>query len=481
MSPSADTSTVLPAGRRTWVLAATALAAFSATVMATAVNVVLPTLVVELDARFATVQWVVLAYLLASIALLPVIGRLGDLWGKHRLFLTGYALYGLGSLLCALAPDIASLIAFRTIQGVGSAAMAALGLAIVTDVFPASLRGRALGLNGALISAGVVLGPSLGGLVADLASWRWVFAGGVVISAAGATLAWRVLPRYARRRNARFDALGGLLVFGALLSFALGLTLGQALGFTAGPVVALEAAALVLAAAFVAVERRAPEPVVDLSLFRDPTLATGLAAGLITFVAVAGVIFLMPFYLEGVLGYPPWQVGLLMAVVPVVLVVMAPVAGILADRVGERPVTVAGMVLLVIGYLSIGTLDEATTPVGYVLRFLPVGLGMGTFQTPNNSSVMGAARRGGSGVAGGLLTLTRYLGQVVGTVALASLWAARTVASAGAPTGTDATLLSAAAQVSGLHDMLRWVQVLAGIGLVLVVADLLRRRSVKER
>jgi MFS family permease len=157
------------------------------------------------------------------------------------------------------------------------------------------------------------------------------------------------------------------------------------------------------------------------------------------------------------------------------------VAGILADRVGERPVTVAGMVLLVIGYLSIGTLDETTTPVGYVLRFLPVGLGMGTFQTPNNSSVMGAARRGGSGVAGGLLTLTRYLGQVVGTVALASLWAARTVASADAPTGTDATLLSTAAQVSGLHDMLRWVQVLAGIGLVLVVADLLRRRSVKER
>jgi EmrB/QacA subfamily drug resistance transporter len=471
-APPAPTPGVRPG----WVLAATAMAAFAATVMGTAVNVVLPTLVVALDAPFATIQWVVIAYLLASIALLPVIGRLADLWGKRQVFLLGYAAYGLGSLACALAPDAATLIAFRTVQGVGSAALTALGLAIVTDVFPAGRRGRALGINGAVISAGIVLGPSLGGVLGDLASWRWIFAAGVVISALGAAFAARVLPRSRPQPGGRFDAAGGVLVVAGLLAFSLGLTLGQQLGFTAGPVLALIAASLVLGAAFVAVERRVPQPIVDLRLLRERDVWVGLASGATTFVAISGVIFLMPFYLEGVLGHPAWFVGLLMAVVPCVLVVAAPVAGILADRVGPRPVTVVGMALLVVGYVAVGTLDEHTTPLGYVVRFLPVGLGMGIFQTPNNTAIMSAARRGGSGVAGSLLSLTRYLGQVVGTVGLGSLWAARAVARAGAETGTDATTLSAAAQVAGLGDLLRVVQGLIVVGLVLVVGDLVRGR-----
>lgn len=466
-----------PAGRG-WVLASASLAAFAASVMATAVNVVLPTLVEVLDAPFATIQWVVLAYLLASIALLPVIGRVADLWGKHRVFLLGFALYGVGSLACALAPDAATLIAFRTVQGVGSASLTALGLAIVTDAYPQRERGRALGINGAVISAGVVLGPSLGGLVGDLASWRWIFAGGVVVALAGGALAARVVPRYAPQPAGRFDAFGGALVVLALLCFSLGLTLGQRVGFDAPVVLALVAASLALAVAFVRVERRVPQPIVDLRLFRDPDVWIGLVAGSATFVAISGVIFLMPFYLAGVLGHPAWRVGVLMAITPVLLVVFAPLAGIATDRWGARPVTVAGMALLIVGYLGLGTLDTTTSAVGYVLRFVPIGMGMGLFQTPNNTAIMSAARRGGSGVAGSLLSLTRYLGQVVGTVGLGSLWAARSVVRAGAETGTDATTLAAAAQVAGLHDLLRVVQVLIALALALVVVDLVRRRAV---
>jgi EmrB/QacA subfamily drug resistance transporter len=467
---------VLRTERRGWVLAATSIGAFSATAMVTAVNVVLPTLVDELAAPFATVQWVVLAYLLASIALLPVIGRLGDLWGKHLVFFAGYGAFAVGSLACALAPDVATLIAFRAVQGVGAAALTALGLAIVTDVFPQGERGRAIGINGAVISAGVVVGPSLGGLLGDLASWRWIFAAGVAIAAVGATLAVRVLPRYARQPAGRFDVLGGALIVAALLAFSLGLTLGQGRGFEAAEVRGLIVAGLALGAVFVAAERRIADPLVDLRLFRERDVWVGLASGSVTFVAIAGVVLLMPFYLEGVLGLAPWRVGLLMAVVPIVLVVAAPVAGTLADRFGPRPVTVAGMLLLFVGYLAVGTLDETTTPLGYVARFLFVGLGMGTFQTPNNTAIMSAARRGGSGVAGSLLSLTRYLGQVIGTVGLGSLWAARTVVRAGAATGADATGLASAAQVAGLHDMLRVVQAMVLVGLVLVIADLVWRR-----
>lgn len=474
-----DIATVVTAHPRR-VLAAAAVAAFAATAMATAVNVLLPTLVAALGAPFATIQWVVLAYLLASIAMLPVIGRLADLWGKHRVFLAGFVAYGSGSLACALAPDASTLIVFRAVQGVGSAALTAIGLALVTDAFPARQRGRALGVNGAVISAGVVLGPSLGGLLGDLASWRWVFAAGAAIALALAPWAWRVVPRYPRRHGERFDVPGGALIVAALAAFSLGLTMGQRLGFDDPFVRLLVFGSLLLGAAFVLVERRVRHPLVDLGLFRERDVWVGLGSGAATFVAISGVVFLMPFYLEGVLGHPAWRVGLLMAVVPVVLVVAAPIAGQLADRFGPRPVTVAGMGLLVVGYLSVLSLDTATTPLGYVLRFLPVGLGMGTFQTPNNTAIMGAARRGGSGVAGSLLSLTRFLGQVVGTVGLGSLWAARTVARAEAPVGSDATGLAAAAQVAGLHDMLRVVVGLIMLAFALVLVDLLRGGNAPE-
>jgi EmrB/QacA subfamily drug resistance transporter len=461
----------LPPRRRRQVLAASALGGFAATVMATGVNVVLPGMVDVFDAPFATVQWVVLSYVLAAIALLPVIGRLGDVLGKRRVFLTGFVVFGVGSAACALAPSIEVLIAVRTVQGVGSAVLTALGLALVTDVFPSSERGRAVGVNGAMISAGIVLGPSLGGLIADLASWRWVFGAGVLVVAVGWYLAWRVVPAGLTGGSRTFDVPGAVTIVGALLALSLALTTGQSLGFAAPGVLALFAAALLLGAAFVAIERRVAEPVVDLALFRSPALSIGLVTGLGTFVSISGVILLMPFYLEGVLGYAPRQVGALMAVVPMVLVIMAPIAGWAADRFGERPVTVVGLSSILLGYLLVGGLGEDTTVTRYLLSFLPVGLGMGTFQTPNNSAIMGAVRRGRSGTAGGLLALTRNLGQVLGVAVLASVWSTRTVTRAGESVGSDATLMPSAAQVGALHDVLLIVQLIIAASLALVLWD----------
>jgi len=462
------------------VLAASALGAFAASVMATGVNVVLPGLVQAFEAPFATVQWVVLSYLLASVALLPVIGRLADVLGKRRVFLSGFVAFGLGSLACALAPTIEFLVLVRALQGVGGAVLTSLGLALVTDVFPTEVRGRALGVNGAVMSAGVVFGPSLGGLVSDLLSWRWVFAGGVLVVAAGWYLAYRVVPRQAPDDAHGFDVPGAVTVVLALFALSLALTSGQARGFTDPLVSALFAAAAGLGVAFVLVERRSASPVVDLRLFRAPALTIGLLTGLATFVSISGVILLMPFFLENVLGYAPRQVGLLMAVVPMVLVVAAPVAGWAADRFGERPVTVLGLSSILIGYLLVGRLDEHTTVPVYLLSFLPVGLGMGTFQTPNNSAIMGAVRRARSGTASGLLVLTRNFGQVLGVAVLASVWAARAVARADAPVGSDATAMPVAAQVGALHDVLLVVQVLIAAALALAAWDLWRLRSARR-
>jgi len=465
-----------------WLLVTTGLAAFVATAMATAINVTLPTLSEVFGTSFALIQWVVLAYLMATIALVPLIGRLADMLGKRHIFLAGHVLYIVGSLLCAVAPDALSLILFRVLQGAGSAAMTSLGLSILSDHIPAAARGRALGINGALISAGVVIGPSLGGFVTDVVSWRWIFLGSALIALLGALLVQRVVPRDATTQRGGFDLAGGATLFAALMALSLALTLGQGLGFGNPRILALFAISALLTLLFVAIERRVRAPVVDLRIFRNRDLSIGLVGGLTTFVTISGVIFLMPFYLSQVRGLPAAQIGLLMAIVPLVLVVIAPIAGTLADRFGPRPVTVVGMLLILIGYLAVGTLDEHTTPLGYVLRFLPVGLGMGAFQAPNNSSIMGAARRGTSGVTGGLLALTRFIGQVIGTAVLGSLWVSFTLAAAseqGLSVGglVSLALLPAEVQVAGLQRVMRVVQGLIALGLLLVLADWIRSGS----
>jgi len=460
--------------RRRWILAAAALGAFASTVMATSVNVALPSLVRAFDAPFALVQWVVLAYLLATAALLPIVGRLADMLGKRVIFAAGFVVVAVASLATGAAPNLPALIGFRLLHGVGAAVLTGVGLAIVTDVFPAEERGRAIGINGAVLSAGIVLGPALGGLLVEV-GWRWVFLMGAPVGAAGAALAWWFVPSYERGAAQRFDVPGAAVLTGMLTALSLALTMGQNRGFDDPLIVAAFAGAALALPLFVWIERRSPHPVVDLAMFADLRLTLGLAIGLTVFVSIAGTIFVMPFYLENVLGLAPGNVGLLMSVTPILLVIIAPIAGRLADRHGERIVTLVGLACALLGFGLVGTLSADTTPLGFVLRFVPVGIGMGTFQTPNNSAIMGAAPPGRSGVAGGLLGLTRALGQTAGIAVLGSLWAARAAARAGDLVGIEGSSAPIAAQVGGLHDMMRVVQALILAALALGAWDLLRR------
>lgn len=465
------------AARKWYVLAASALGAFLATVMATSVNVILPSLVRAFATDFAVVQWVVLSFLLANTTLLPIIGRLADVLGKKSLFVSGFAVFVSGSLLCSLSPSIAALIGFRIVQGIGAGMLTALGFALITEVFPAQERGKAIGINGAVLSSGVVIGPTIGGFLVDVLSWRLVFALGIPIGLFGMLLAWWFVPASPpAAKSLRFDIAGSLSLALALLSLLLGLTTGQRRGFDDGLVWGLFVASALIMLYFVWLELHHEDPLLDLRLFRSSALSIGLSTGLVVFICIAGTIFLMPFYLENVLGYPPQRVGLLMAVTPIVLVIMAPISGSLSDRFGSRPVTTAGLFFLLIGYGSISSLSENTTALGYILRFLPVGLGMGTFQAPNNSAIMGSVPRGRAGVAGGLLTMTRTLGQTAGISVLGAIWATR-VALHGNVTADVATFAPLQAQVRGLQDMLLLNQGLIACALALSIWGLLRERQ----
>jgi EmrB/QacA subfamily drug resistance transporter len=464
-------------------MAAVAMGIFLATIDGSIVNVALPTLTREFGAEFAIVQWVVLAYLLAVTTLMLSVGRLGDMIGKKPLYAAGFVVFTLGSVLCGLAPTIYWLIGFRVLQALGAAMLMALGMAIVTEAFPRSERGKALGLSGSMVSVGIVVGPVLGGLLIGALSWHWIFYVNLPIGIVGTWMVFRFVPNPKPAGVQRFDLLGAVTLFICLMALLLALTFGQQEGFTEIRVLALLAASLVFLVVFLTLERKIQDPMIDLGLFRNRLFNINLVTGFITFISLSGTIILMPFYLENVLGYDPQAVGFLLAIVPIAVGFTSPISGTLSDRFGTRPITVIGLAILLLGFLAISTLTTQTTGLGYVLRFLPIGIGVGVFQSPNNSAVMGAVPPNRLGVASGLLSVTRTLGQTTGIAALGALWASRVAQRTGGVLPGGATSAPAAAQVGALGDTFLIIVVALGLGLALATWGLMlerRRRQVAE-
>ncbi len=465
---------------RKWlVMTAVAAGTLLTTIDGNIVNVALPTLVRELQTDFATVQWVVLAYLLALATLMLSLGRLGDIIGKKPIYVAGFIIFTAGSVLCALTPSIYWLIVFRVVQAVGGAMLLALSMAIVTEAFPAQERGRALGLNGTFVSVGIVAGPTLGGLLLSVTTWHWIFLVNLPIGIVGTILAIRYVPASKSSGQQQFDYGGAGALFISLLGLLLGLTVGQQRGFGDTAVLILFAAFFLFLILFVIIENRAAQPMIDLRLFGNKLFSINLITGFVTFVAIAGTVILMPFYLENILGFATSQVGLLMAVVPLFLGVVAPLSGSLSDRFGTRPITVMGLVMLVLGYWAMSTLNQQTTGLGYVLRLLPVGMGMGMFQSPNNSAVMGSVPRQRLGIASGLLAISRTLGQTTGIALLGALWAGRTMVYEGFVLTGGATEATAVSQISGLHDTFLFIVLLMLVALALAIWALVKEKELR--
>lgn len=446
--------------RKWYVMAAVAMSIFLATIDGSIVNIALPTLVRDLNTNFATVQWVVLSYLLTLTTLMLGIGRLADIRGKKPIYVAGFVVFTIGSVLCALAPTVYWLIGFRVLQAVGGAMVMALGAAIVTEAFPPQERGKALGTIGSMVSLGVVAGPLMGGLILSSASWHWIFLVNLPVGIVGTYIAQRFVPAIQPPGGQRFDFVGAGTLFTSLIALLLGLTFGQEQGFANPLSLALFAVWLVFLTIFIAIELRVSSPMIDLRLFRNRRFSINLGTGFITFVSISGMFILMPFYLENILGYPIQLVGPLQAVVPVMLGIMAPIAGSLSDRFGSRRITIIGLVALLIGYLAITTLSMETRALGYILRTLPIGLGMGIFQSPNNSAIMGAVPRERLGIASGLLSMTRTLGQTVGISIMGAIWASSVAGRMGYDVAGGATNAPAPVQVAAMHDTFSVIVVL---------------------
>ncbi len=466
------------------VMLAVAMGIFLGTIDGSIVNVALPTLRDDFHTDLATVQWVVVSYLLVLTSMMLGVGRLGDMIGKKKIYMTGMVVFTGGSLLCGLAPTVGALIAFRVIQGIGAVMVQALGMGIVTEAFPREERGRALGILGTVVSVGISVGPTLGGLLIGTVGWRAIFLVNLPVGIMGVILVRRYIPDRRPPGGQTFDVWGAVLILITLLLLALGLTLGPKNNWDAlrVPVLGDVQIAWLLAgsavgfALFLLTESRIRQPMINLRLFRDSLFSISLMTGMMVFVVVAGG-FVLPFYLEDVKGLSTLKTGLYMAVFPIALGLIAPMAGSWSDRYGSRGIALIGLVLIAGSCVGMAALDTDTTTLGYVIRILPLGLGVGMFQSPNNSAIMGAAPRDQIGVVSGLLSLTRAFGQVIGVPIMGAIFASRIFSVIDLDAGVDATEAPPWALVEGVEAMYLAAAALVAVGVGLAILALVLDRQ----
>lgn len=458
--------------RRWLVLSAVSIGTFMATLDGSIVNIALPSIGRAFGVGLATVEWVVVAYLLVIGSLLLPFGRLGEVISFRRVYLAGFAVFTGASLLCGAAPGIGALIAFRALQGIGAAMLMAMGPAIVARTFGPGERGRALGLNAISVSIGLSLGPALGGLLTELATWRAIFLVNVPIGLIAIAWAARVLPFDRPGRREPFDIPGAVLASAGLLILLLALNQGGSWGWTSPATVGLLLAAIGLGTAFVMVERRTAVPMMDLRLFRIRAFSAGLASVFAAFAALFTATFLLPFLLQEGSGLGPLEAGLLITPIPIAAAVVAPFSGALSDRIGPRLPASLGMAFQGVGLLSLTTLPPAFVPADLVWRLVLIGVGHGLFMSPNSSAVLGAVPRPRLGTASGMVAETRVVGQALGIVISAAVVAVRLpfhvaelggAGGQGVPGGQG---VAEAALIAAIHDAFVVAALICSIGIV---------------
>lgn len=387
-------------------------------------NVALPTLAQFFDATFQSVQWVVLAYLLAITCTIVGVGRLGDVIGRRRLMLAGIGVFTLASVLCSVAPSLAWLIAARALQGLGAAIMMALTMALVGETIPKERTGRAMGLLGTLSAVGTALGPTLGGLLIAGGGWQAVFLVNVPLGVVSFLLARRSLPADARPTASGrppFDTPGVVVLALTLAAYALAMTLGKGRFGPLNGVLLL--AAMTGVGLFVRRESRVQAPLIRLAMFRQRVLSAGFVMSALVTTVVMATLVVGPFYLASAFALDAARVGLVMSCGPLVAALSGVPAGRLVDRLGAQRMTLAGLCMMAVGAFVLPVLSSRLAVPGYVGALAIITSGFALFQAANNTAVMTASSADQRGLVSGLLNLSRNLGLITGASFMGAVFA----------------------------------------------------------
>ena len=407
---------------RTWVLALTSVASLMVALDALVVTTALSTIRVDLGASIEQLEWTVNAYNLSFAVLLMTAAAVGDRFGRRRMFAAGLGLFVAASAACALAPDVEWLIAARAVQGVGAAMITPVALALLSANYPAELRGKAMGLFAGITGLAVLAGPVVGGAIAQGAAWEWIFWLNVPIGLAAIPLVLRRIPESYGRR-ARLDFTGLALVSGAALGIVWALVRGNAAGWGSVEVVGALAAGIVLAIAFVAWELRAPEPMLPMGFFRSRGFAAGNASVFFLIASLFGAVFFLAQFLQTSLGFGPLGTGLRLMPWTATLFIVAPIAGSLVNRVGERPLIVGGLLLQAIGMAWIGLIASPSMDyVDMVPALVLAGTGVSMAIPATQNVVMSAVPATEAGKASGTYNMLRQLGGVFGIALLVAVF-----------------------------------------------------------
>jgi EmrB/QacA subfamily drug resistance transporter len=463
------------------VLALAASSSFITTLDGSIVNIGLPAIAETFHVGVSgAIEWVIIGYLVIIAAVLLTFGRLADMVGRRPIFLGGLTIFVLGSALCGMAPSLGLLILARLFQGLGGALIFAVNVAMITSAFYSRERGLALGLNAVIVSLGVALGPTIGGVITQYLSWRWIFYVNVPICLLVLIVGYLV---YRERRPApgasgRFDPQGAALLAIGFASVTLGLSFGEEWGWTSAGTLSAFGLGLVMLVVAVSIERRIEHPILDLHLVTNRTFALANITFMLCMMALFAPGFILPFYFEQLRGFSTVHTGLMMTPLPLALAVAAPLSGSLADRFGSRWLSPIGLALACLGLILISQLNAQSSTWDIVWRLALTGFGQGIFQSPNTRTMMGAAPRDAQGEASGLLATGRVIGQSTSVALTGTIFTGLGAASAGmlltAPGAqhlAPAHLLSLQTTfVSGFHASLLTCALFAALGIFTAMA-----------
>ena len=380
-----------------------------------AIQVALPTLTHVFRADLSFIQWVLLVYDLAVIGLVLTLGRLGDLFGRKWIYIFGFLLFVLSSALCGVAQTSAQLITFRVLQGIGGALILANGRALVSINSPPSERGKALGLTSTAYHVGYLAGPTVGGFIIDSIGWRWIFFMTIPVGLTCAYFAWRVLKERAKSEaTVQLDWLGALYLLLTNICFVYALNQLPYFGLGHPVVFSFFIVSLASLALFIHNERKAETPILSLALFRNRLFtAANLSLFFVTSTQSA-ITVLLPFYLQNLMGFTPTQMGWLLIGSSAVIILLAPLAGWLSDRLGSRLLCSTGAAIIVLAQYLIASFTLNSSLFQLVFPQVLIGLGWALFNSPNQSAIMSAVSRDQVGAASGMTVTTARVGGAIG-------------------------------------------------------------------
>lgn len=404
------------------VLTLVSLGTLMSTYVSSSVNLALPNMMQVFGFTIDSVVWVSLAYMIPYGATLPIMGKLGDLFGRKKMYLLGMAIFTLGTLLVGLAWSDTVLIVFRVLQGLGAGLLFPNAMALVTVTFPSRERGQALGIWGALAAGGSAFGPTVGGYIVEYLNWRLIFYSILPVSVIALFLGWIILPESKNdNKNAGIDFLGGFLLVASLSALLLALNKGTKEGWTSPFIVNLLAFFLIGMILFVTAEFFVKRPLVDLALFKDASFTMSNVVGFISFLSMYGALFLMPFFLRNVLGFTAIKAGISMLPLTVSMILLAPFGGKLGDRMGSRVPAALGMAIITLALFSFSKMTEHVAGFNIAWRLMLMGAGLAFTMSPLSNGVMGSLPPDKIGVGSGIFNLFKNVGGSVGVAIMGAL------------------------------------------------------------